>query len=49
MSGGPVSSAFDKLKEHAANYLTNSVYNPNSKIPEYKICAVRLEKIERDA
>lgn len=43
MRSGEVFVPFVKLKEHAANFLTNSAYDPNSKIPEYKVCAVRME------
>lgn len=32
--------------ESRANILTNPVYDPVAKIPEYKVCAVRLTKIE---
>jgi formate dehydrogenase alpha subunit len=35
---------FVKLAESAANFLTNNVYDPKSKIPEYKVCAVRIDK-----
>ena len=35
---------FFKLAGSAANFLTNNVYDPESRIPEYKVCAVRLEK-----
>ena len=35
---------FVKLQESAANFLTNNVYDEASRIPEYKVCAVRLEK-----
>ena len=35
---------FVKLEESAANFLTNNVYDPDSRIPEYKVCAVRIEK-----
>jgi len=31
--------------ESAANRLTNDALDPISKIPEYKVCAARLEKI----
>ncbi|MBU1023212.1 molybdopterin-dependent oxidoreductase, partial [bacterium] len=31
--------------EAAANVLTNDVFDPVSKIPEYKFCAVRIEKL----
>jgi assimilatory nitrate reductase catalytic subunit len=30
---------------HAANQLTNRALDPVSKIPEYKVCAVRLERV----
>jgi formate dehydrogenase major subunit/formate dehydrogenase alpha subunit len=33
-------------KEAAANMLTNSVLDPISKIPELKVCAVKIEKIK---
>ncbi len=33
-------------KEAAANVLTNAVLDPISKIPELKVCAVRIEKIK---
>jgi predicted molibdopterin-dependent oxidoreductase YjgC len=36
---------FVKLADSAANFLTNSAHDPSSKIPEYKVCAVRLERI----
>jgi predicted molibdopterin-dependent oxidoreductase YjgC len=32
--------------EAAANRLTNNVLDPVSKIPEYKVCAVRVEKFD---
>ena len=35
---------FVKLEESAANFLTNNAYDPTSRIPEYKVCAVRIEK-----
>jgi formate dehydrogenase alpha subunit len=31
--------------ETAANVLTNPAYDPTAKIPEYKVCAVRVEKL----
>ena len=46
MRAGEVFVPFVKLKEHAANFLTNSAFDPDSKIPEYKVCAARLEKIK---
>ena len=30
--------------ENSANILTNSAFDPIAKIPEYKVCAVRIEK-----
>ena len=42
---GEIFVPFVKLQEHAANFLTNAVFDPESKIPEYKVCAVRIEKI----
>ena len=32
-----------KLADSAVNFLTNSGHDPSSKIPEYKVCAVRIE------
>jgi len=31
--------------ESPANVLTNPVYDPVAKIPEYKVCAIRIEKL----
>jgi formate dehydrogenase alpha subunit len=45
MRSGEVFVPFVKLQESAANFLTNSAFDPTSKIPEYKVCAVRIEKI----
>ncbi|MBM3934778.1 MAG: formate dehydrogenase subunit alpha [SAR202 cluster bacterium] len=45
MRAGEVFVPFVKLRDHAANFLTNAAFDPNSKIPEYKVCAVRIEKI----
>ena len=39
---------FVKLQEHAANFLTNSALDPDSRIPEYKVCAVRMDKLDQD-
>jgi formate dehydrogenase alpha subunit len=36
---------FVKLADSAANFLTNSAHDPLSKIPEYKVCAVRVEPL----
>ena len=41
---GAIFVPFVKLADSAANVLTNSAHDPSSKIPEYKVCAVRLEK-----
>jgi formate dehydrogenase major subunit len=32
--------------ESAANFLTNPALDPQAKIPEYKVCAVRVESVE---
>ena len=45
MRAGEVVVPFVKLRDHAANFLTNSAFAPDSKIPEYKVCAVRIEKV----
>ena len=47
MRAGEIFVPFVKLKDHAANFLTNAVFDPESKIPEYKVCAVRIEKLEK--
>ncbi len=31
--------------ESAANFLTNSAYDPVAKIPEFKACAVKVSKL----
>jgi formate dehydrogenase alpha subunit len=41
---GAVFVPFVKLGESAANFLTNSAFDPSSRIPEYKVCAVRVER-----
>jgi formate dehydrogenase alpha subunit len=35
--------------ESAANFLTNPAVDPQAKIPEFKVCAVKLEKAQRGA
>ena len=40
---GAIFVPFVRLADSAANFLTNSASDPASKIPEYKVCAVRLE------
>jgi len=34
------------FREAAANVLTNPAVDPVAKIPEYKICAVKIEKLK---
>jgi formate dehydrogenase alpha subunit len=50
---GEVFIPFVRLAESAANFLTNDALDPESRMPEYKVCAVRLwkasEGIERGA
>jgi formate dehydrogenase (NADP+) alpha subunit len=41
---GAIFVPFVKLGESAANFLTNSAFDPSSRIPEYKVCAVRVER-----
>src|SRR5581483_3961022 len=42
---GEIFIPFVKLAESAANFLTNSAHDPSSRIPEYKVCAVRVERV----
>ena len=42
---GAVFVPFVKLGDSAANFLTNSACDPSAKIPEYKACAVRIERL----
>ncbi|MBZ0158587.1 MAG: hypothetical protein K8G79_00300 [bacterium] len=42
---GEIFIPFVKLAESGANILTNSVYDPSAKIPEYKVCAVAIERV----
>ncbi|MFQ5879347.1 MAG: formate dehydrogenase subunit alpha, partial [Dehalococcoidia bacterium] len=42
---GEVFAPFVRLRESAINFLTNAVYDPESKIPEYKVCAVRIARV----
>ena len=42
---GAVFVPFVKLEASAANFLTNAAHDPSAKIPEYKVCAVRLERV----
>jgi formate dehydrogenase alpha subunit len=46
---GEVFVPFVRLAESAANVLTNPAFDPSSKIPEYKVCAVRVERIAETA
>ena len=43
MRTGEIFIPFVRLSDSAANFLTNAVYDPESRIPEYKVCAVRVE------
>ena len=45
MRKGEIFVPFVRIRESAANFLTNAVYDPSSHIPEYKVCAVRVEKL----
>jgi formate dehydrogenase alpha subunit len=46
---GEVFVPFVRLAESAANFLTNPAHDPSSKIPEYKVCAVRVERVAAGA
>ena len=45
MRQGEIFIPFVKLQESAANFLTHAAYDPDSKIPEYKVCAVRVQAV----
>jgi len=45
LPAGAIFVPFVKLADSAANFLTNAAHDPVSKIPEYKVCAVRIEKL----
>jgi len=45
VQAGAIFVPFVKLAESAANFLTNAAFDPGSKIPEYKVCAVRVEAV----
>jgi formate dehydrogenase alpha subunit len=42
---GSIFVPFVKLAESAANFLTHGAVDPSAKIPEYKVCAVRVEAV----
>ena len=44
VKAGAIFVPFVKLGESAANFLTNAAFDPSSKIPEYKVCAVRVTR-----
>ena len=46
MRTGEIFIPFVRLGDSAANFLTNAAYDPESHIPEYKVCAVRVEPVE---
>ena len=41
---GSIFVPFVRLKDSAANWLTNNVYDSVARIPEFKVCAVRVER-----
>ena len=47
-SDGRIFMSFHFMESNA-NVLTNTALDPICKIPEYKVCAVRVEKIEEEA
>ena len=48
MMEGQVFVPFAKLRASAANFLTNAALDPTSKIPEYKVCAVRVRRAREE-
>ena len=44
VAAGSVFVPFLRLRESAANWLTNNVYDEQSRIPEFKVCAVTVER-----
>ena len=44
VAAGSIFMPFVRLKESAANWLTNNVYDETSRIPEFKVCAVSVER-----
>jgi predicted molibdopterin-dependent oxidoreductase YjgC len=47
MRPGEVFVPFVKLQDHAANFLTNAALDPEARIPEYMVCAVRILPAEQ--
>ena len=41
---GSIFVPFVRLADSAANWLTNNVYDDVARIPEYKVCAVAVER-----
>ena len=41
---GSIFVPFARLQSSAANWLTNNVYDDQARIPEYKVCAVAIER-----
>jgi formate dehydrogenase alpha subunit len=44
VAAGSIFVPFVRLQESAANWLTNNVYDATSRIPEFKVCAVSLDR-----
>ena len=44
VAAGSIFVPFVRLQESAANWLTNNVYDAEARIPEYKVCAVAVER-----
>ena len=44
VAAGSIFVPFVRLQESAANWLTNNVYDAEARIPEYKVCAVSVER-----
>jgi predicted molibdopterin-dependent oxidoreductase YjgC len=35
--------------ESRANLLTNPMFDPIAKIPEFKVCAVKIERVDKES
>ncbi len=45
VAAGSIFVPFVRLQESAANWLTNNVFDEQARIPEYKVCAVAVERV----
>ena len=45
VAAGSIFVPFVRLQQSAANWLTNNVFDEQARIPEYKVCAVAVERV----